>query len=96
MKATGITRKIDHLGRVVLPKEIRRNLAIEVDEPVEFYTEGDCIVIKKFDAAGDIVQLLDGVERSLRIKGEMLPTDKLRAALDKMNELKSMFSVDAN
>lgn len=92
MKATGITRKIDHLGRVVIPKEIRRNLAIEVDDPVEFYVEGACIVIKKFDAAGDLEQLLGSFEGVLRLKGEMLPPDKLNAALKKMSELRSVVS----
>lgn len=92
MKATGITRKIDHLGRVVIPKEIRRNLAIEVDDPVEFYVEGDCVVIKKFDAAGDLEQLLGSLEGVLRLKGEMLPPDKLNAALEKMSELRSVVS----
>lgn len=96
MKATGITRKIDHLGRVVIPKEIRRNLSIEIDDPVEFYVEGDCVVIKKFDAAGDIEQLLDSFERVLHLKGEMLPADKLKAVLDKMSELKSVVSNDTN
>ena len=92
MKATGITRKVDHLGRVVLPKEIRRGLSIEVDDPVEFYVEGDCLVIKKFDVASDVEQLLDSFESALRLKGELLPADKLNAALDKTKELKAIFS----
>ena len=94
MKATGITRKIDPLGRVVIPKEIRRSLAIELGDPVEFYVQGDCIVVKKFDAAGDMEQLFSNFERVLRLKGEMLPPDKLKAALVKMSELKSVINND--
>ena len=49
MKATGITRKIDELGRIVLPKELRKTLGIEPGTPIEIYTEDDMIVLKKFE-----------------------------------------------
>ena len=45
MKATGIVRRIDDLGRVVIPKEIRRTLHIRVGEPLEIYVSGDGEVI---------------------------------------------------
>lgn len=47
MKATGITRKIDELGRIVIPKEIRRNLGIRDGESLEIFTEDDGIFLKK-------------------------------------------------
>lgn len=47
MKATGITRKIDELGRIVIPKEIRRNLGIRDGESLEIFTEDDGILLKK-------------------------------------------------
>lgn len=49
MKATGITRKIDELGRIVLPKELRKTLGIEPGTPIEIYTEDDMIILKKFE-----------------------------------------------
>ncbi|MGM1047631.1 MAG: AbrB/MazE/SpoVT family DNA-binding domain-containing protein [Bacillota bacterium] len=48
MKATGIVRHLDELGRVVIPKELRRTLGIANGDPVEIYTEGDKIIINKF------------------------------------------------
>lgn len=51
MKATGIVRKIDELGRVVLPIELRRTLNLEVRDPVEIFMEGDAIVLRKYEAA---------------------------------------------
>lgn len=48
MKATGIIRKVDELGRIVLPIELRRNLDIDVKDPIEIYTDGDKIVLKKY------------------------------------------------
>lgn len=51
MKATGIVRRIDDLGRVVVPKEIRKKLHIREMDPLEIYTSGDAIVLKKYDTA---------------------------------------------
>ena len=50
MKSTGIVRRIDELGRVVLPVELRRTLNLEVRDPVEIFIEGDAIVLRKYDA----------------------------------------------
>ncbi len=47
MKSTGVTRKIDELGRVVIPKEIRRNLGIRDGESLEIFTDQDSIILKK-------------------------------------------------
>jgi len=51
MKSTGIVRKIDSLGRLVLPKEIRKTLGIPVGTPVGIYTEGENIIVKKYEPA---------------------------------------------
>lgn len=48
MKATGITRSLDNLGRVVIPKEIRTTYEIEEGTKIEFFTTDDSIVIKKY------------------------------------------------
>ena len=51
MKATGIVRRIDDLGRIVIPKELRRALNIEEGNPMEIYTEGDQVILKKYEPA---------------------------------------------
>ena len=48
MKATGIVRRIDDLGRVVIPKEIRRSCNIREGDPLEIFLEDDGIVFKKY------------------------------------------------
>lgn len=48
MKQTGVTRKIDELGRIVIPKEIRKNLGIRDGESLEIYTIDDSIILKKY------------------------------------------------
>ena len=54
MKATGIVRRIDDLGRVVIPKEIRRTMRIREGDPLEIYTsrDGEVIFKKVFSWAG--------------------------------------------
>ena len=48
MKATGIVRKVDELGRIVLPIELRRTLDIDIKDPVEIYVDGDFVMLKKY------------------------------------------------
>ena len=51
MKATGIVRKVDDLGRIVLPIELRRSLGIDVKDPIEIYVDEDTIILRKHDPA---------------------------------------------
>ncbi|MBQ0078974.1 MAG: AbrB/MazE/SpoVT family DNA-binding domain-containing protein [Eubacterium sp.] len=51
MKATGIVRKVDELGRIVLPIELRRTLNIDIKDPLEIYVDGDSIMLKKYQPA---------------------------------------------
>ena len=56
MKATGIVRRIDDLGRVVIPKEIRRTMRIREGDPLEIYTdrEGE-VIFKKYSPIGELM-----------------------------------------
>lgn len=49
MKATGIVRPVDPLGRVVIPVELRRNLGIRTDDSLEVFVEGEYIMLKKYE-----------------------------------------------
>ncbi|AIG27635.1 AbrB/MazE/SpoVT family DNA-binding domain-containing protein [Brevibacillus sp. 7WMA2] len=48
MKSTGIVRKVDELGRIVLPIELRRTLNIEIKDPMEIYVDGERVILKKY------------------------------------------------
>ena len=48
MKATGMVRRVDELGRIVLPAEIRQAMDIKIKDSLEIYTEGEMIILKKY------------------------------------------------
>ncbi len=48
MRATGIVRRVDDLGRVVIPKEIRRSMGIREGEPMEIYLENDAVMFRRY------------------------------------------------
>ena len=49
MKATGIVRRVDELGRIVLPCELRKTLHIKDRDPLEIFVDTDCIILKKYE-----------------------------------------------
>ncbi|MBR6808497.1 MAG: AbrB/MazE/SpoVT family DNA-binding domain-containing protein [Clostridia bacterium] len=66
MKATGIVRRIDDLGRVVIPKEIRRTMRIREGDPLEIYTdrEGE-VIFKKYSPIGELSEFASGYAETL-------------------------------
>ena len=66
MRATGIVRRIDELGRVVIPKEIRRTLRIREGDPLEIYTDKDGeVILKKYSPIGEISSFAKDYTESL-------------------------------
>ncbi|TCL33255.1 transcriptional pleiotropic regulator of transition state genes [Anaerospora hongkongensis] len=61
MKSTGIVRKVDELGRVVIPIELRRTLDIEEKDALEIYVDSDRIVLRKYEPACVFCGNADGV-----------------------------------
>lgn len=72
MKATGIVRRIDDLGRVVIPKEIRRTMRIREGDPLEIYTDRDGgVILKKYSPIGELNQFAgEYAESAHNILGE--------------------------
>ena len=63
MKATGIIRNLDQLGRFVIPKETRKALDLNEGDPIEMFTDGDKIILKKYNpgchCCGNLEDLTD-------------------------------------
>ncbi len=51
MKSTGIVRKVDELGRIVLPIELRRTLDINIKDPLEIFVDGNQVILQKYEPA---------------------------------------------
>ena len=72
MKTTGIVRRIDDLGRVVIPKEVRRTLHIHEGDPLELFVDGNTVCFKKYNHSEDF-------ELVAKDLSEMLNSDDLRS-----------------
>ena len=85
MKATGIVRRIDDLGRVVIPKEIRRTIRIREGDPLEIFTDNDGeVVFKKYSPVGELspfaVQYADVLSRACGMTVLICDRDQVVAA----------------
>ncbi len=66
MKATGIVRRIDDLGRVVIPKEIRRTMRIREGDPLEIYTDNSGeVIFKKYSPIGELADFANQISESI-------------------------------
>lgn len=90
MKATGVVRRLDDLGRLCLPKEIRRTLHISPGDPIEFFVDDNSIILRRYDSYGDMQQLLDNMERNIRLSDTLIPGKQLSKLLDKLKEMRAI------
>ncbi len=75
MKSTGMVRKVDELGRVVIPIELRRNLDINVKDALEIFVHGDQIVMQKFETS---CIFCNSTEQVGSFKGKLVCADCLK------------------
>ena len=77
MKLAGIVRRIDELGRIVIPKEIRRTLHIKNGENLEIFIDGNKVILKKYSELGTMQQLSDTITETLNsnLKTNILISD---------------------
>ena len=90
MKSTGIVRRIDDLGRVVIPKEIRKTLRIKDGESLEIFLEKDNIVLKKYSQLDDLAEFyknyVDSIYSILDKDVIIVDRDKIVAATGKLRK----------
>ena len=92
MKATGIIRRIDELGRIVIPKELRRTLHIKDGDPIEIFTAEDgMIALRKYEPSNSVLSYLERLEalindEEFRHKNKMLVKIAELEALLKIEE----------
>ena len=71
MKETGIVRRIDELGRVVIPKEIRKTMRIKEGDPLEIFTDRETLMLKKYSPVTAVEDIIKTVAESLYSVTEM-------------------------
>ena len=78
MKNTGIVRRIDDLGRIVIPKEIRKNLRIKDGESLEIFLSGDSVVLKKYSPLDSLSDVYNNYVQSIysEIGSDVLIVDR--------------------
>jgi AbrB family transcriptional regulator (stage V sporulation protein T) len=81
LKSTGITRRIDDLGRIVIPKEIRKNLKIKENEVLEIFINNDEIILKKFSPFNDSEKVLSDY---IKVINDMTGNDVIITDRDKV------------
>ena len=72
IKSTGIVRRLDSLGRVVIPMELRRMKAYENNDPIEIFTEGEFIILRKYEPH---CAFCDEMSKIITFKGKHLCPD---------------------
>ena len=75
MKATGLVRKVDELGRIVIPKELRRTLNIEEGDPLEIFIDGEEVILRKY-APGCV--FCENVKYVVEFKGKKVCTNCIK------------------
>ena len=76
MKSTGIVRKVDELGRIVLPIELRRTLGIEEKDRIEIFVEGESVILRKYQPA---CIFCDNAKDLILYKGKNICQDCIRS-----------------
>ena len=81
MKSTGIVRKVDELGRIVLPIELRRTLGSEEKDRIEIFVDGESIILRKYQPA---CIFCDNAKDIINYKGKNICPDCIRAMTEKL------------
>lgn len=97
MKATGIVRRVDDLGRVVIPKEIRQIMHIKEGYPMEIFTDRDgSIIFKKYDVTYDLKSAADTLEDKINSCMEDLDTETAYALQGHIREIQKCIKSSEN
>ncbi|AHV96627.1 AbrB/MazE/SpoVT family DNA-binding domain-containing protein [Paenibacillus sabinae] len=84
MKATGIVRKVDELGRIVIPIELRRTMGIDIKDPLEIFVDGEKIILRKYEPT---CIFSGSSENLINFKGKMVSKDILDELLESFNQI---------
>ncbi|MFC3749123.1 AbrB/MazE/SpoVT family DNA-binding domain-containing protein [Paenibacillus sp. GCM10012306] len=84
MKATGIVRKVDELGRIVIPIELRRTMGIDIKDPLEIFVDGEKIILRKYEPT---CIFSGSAENLINFKGKMVSKDVLDELISSFDKI---------
>lgn len=92
MKATGMIRRVDELGRIVLPKEVRRTLNIPDGTPMEIYVGSDQVVLKKYVPEEGLLETLNVLEGQLELEMPDLDFNRVKDIRNHIKDIRAALS----
>lgn len=92
MKSTGIIRRVDDLGRIVIPKEVRRQLSIREGEPMELYMDENAVIFKRYDPSQSVKSSLESLKNLIREEPDLKCSETL---LEKLGEMSALLLLES-
>lgn len=90
MKATGIIRRVDDLGRIALPKDVRRKVGITEGTPMEIFTDSVRIILKKYNKSEELINLVSVLEEAVDNSVDDLEGEKVSAIRGHIKEIRNV------
>lgn len=87
MKATGIIRRIDDLGRIVIPKEIRRTLKIYEGDPMEIFVQDGAVLFKKYDVAENAAEAVSNLKNYITVDSDLQCSEAILQKIKEMEDI---------
>lgn len=88
MKGTGIIRRIDDLGRIAIPKEIRRTMKLKEGDPIEFYIGNGELYLKKYSPCDSVEREIDELKSYIELEDmSQNSRDKINEKIEQMREI---------
>jgi AbrB family transcriptional regulator, transcriptional pleiotropic regulator of transition state genes len=94
MRATGIVRKIDPLGRIVIPRELLKTYGINLKDPVEIFTDGDYILLKKYEAGSELQKVESLMEQV--INSQTLSEHQMEGIVEHLDLIRAIIEEQQN
>lgn len=96
MRATGIIRRIDDLGRIVIPKEIRMAHGIEDGTPIEIFTDSDGIILRKYRAEDELMNTVNVLSDAVEGYIDDLDCEKVKQIRKHIEEIRGLLKRRSN
>jgi len=96
MVATGIIRRVDELGRVVIPKELRNQMGIREDTPLEFFRSADGLVLRKYSTMDEVGEAIKTLTEWVSDEGSDAHTYMTAVEMDVFTKLLTLASKQHN